>query len=64
MIEVKISEVTTVLRGEMANVKTENDTAIITVQNKMEVQGQSLQKLGEAGRYLQYLRSWLSVKQH
>lgn len=46
-VEVKIADATTVLRGELANLRAENDTAITTLRIKMEEHGQELQELAE-----------------
>lgn len=44
-IENKISEVTAVLRGEIASLKAENDKAITTLRNEIESHGHTLQEL-------------------
>lgn len=44
-IETKISEVTTTLRGEIAALKSENDTAVAALKVQLEMQNQTLKEL-------------------
>ncbi|KAK7926272.1 hypothetical protein WMY93_008582 [Mugilogobius chulae] len=47
-IEIKIADATSVLRGELASLKAENDSAIVSLKNKMETNASAIVELTDA----------------